>query len=119
MKVEKEPVMKYDVFQFVLTEEMIDEVNSSENRPDFYKKYIDTTWNPTAETIVAAKSFYKKVATIEAADLEQVFEIGNIGPEKKITRHAPMHSVSVGDVIVDATGVAKFVNRLGFTAVAF
>ena len=41
------------------------------------------------------------VATIEAVDLNAVFEIGNIGPEDKIERLAPMHSISVGDVIID------------------
>ena len=43
---------------------------------------------------------YVIVAKIEANDLDDVFEIGNIGPEEKITRsNHPMHSISVGDVI--------------------
>ena len=44
---------------------------------------------------------YTVVADIEAEDLDQVFEISNIGDESKITRYAKMHSVSVGDVIRD------------------
>lgn len=111
--------MKFSVFQFVLTDKMIHEVNSSENRPEFYKLYLDTTWKPTADAILAAKSYYKKVATIDADSLSEVFDIGNIGPESNITRHAPMHSVSVGDVIVDESGSATFVDRIGFGSVAF
>jgi hypothetical protein len=42
---------------------------------------------------------YAHVADIEAGGLEDVFHIGNMGPEKNITRYAPMHSLSVGDVV--------------------
>lgn len=43
---------------------------------------------------------YEHVATLDTDDLNEAFEIGNIGPEEKITRLKPMHSVSVGDVLV-------------------
>ena len=49
----------------------------------------------------------------------QVFNIGNIGPESKIKRLAPMHSVSVGDVIVDAEGHAVYVSTFGFKPMGF
>ena len=112
--------MKYDVYQFVLSDSMIDEVNSSESqRPVFYEKYLNVTWKPTAESILEAKEYFKKVATIEAENFGQVFEIGNIGPEENITRHDRMHSVSVGDVIVREDGTAKFVDRIGFGSVSF
>lgn len=42
---------------------------------------------------------YSKVCEIVAEDLNEVFEIGNIGPEDKITRLDRMHSISVGDAI--------------------
>ena len=44
-------------------------------------------------------SAYEEVAAIEADTLDEVFEIGNIGPESKIERFDRMHSISVGDVI--------------------
>ena len=44
-----------------------------------------------------------------------MFKIGNIGPEEKITRIAPMHSVSVGDVIRDDRGRCFVVSSIGFT----
>ena len=58
---------------------------------------------------------HKHVATIEADDLDEVFDIGNIGPEELITRHAPMHSVSVGDVIQTPDGEFFAVASMGFT----
>ena len=59
------------------------------------------------------------VATIEAVDLHAVFEIGNIGPEDKIERLAPMHSISVGDVIVDEDEKSFSVDPVGFSEITF
>lgn len=60
---------------------------------------------------------FKHVATIEAGDLNEVFDIGNIGPEHLITRHAPMRSVSVGDVIETPEGEFFAVASFGFEKV--
>lgn len=104
--------MKYTVFQINLTD------NEYDSRP-VRELYLDTIMNPTATSITTARDLYKKVATIEAQSFDHVFEIGNIGPEEKIDRTAPMHSVSVGDVIVREDGVCKFVDNVGFGYVAF
>jgi len=107
--------MKFTVHQFVLTDYMINEINDSEDRPAFYEQYMNVTWKPTSESILAARKYFKKVCSIEAHSLGEVFEIGNIGPEHKIDRTGvPMHSVSVGDVIVDEDGHAVFVDKIGF-----
>ena len=119
MKVEKEPVMKYEIFQIQLTNAQIDEVNTSKDYPEFYTKYLNTTFRPSADRIVSARDMYSKVAVIEATSLEDVFDIGNIGPESAIERLAPMHSLSVGDVVVDESGKAMFVDSFGFGEVAF
>jgi hypothetical protein len=65
------------------------------------------------------KKGWKKLETlkdegVDLTTLNQVFDIGNIGPESSIKRLAPMHSVSVGDVIVDETGRGVYVAPLGF-----
>lgn len=59
---------------------------------------------------------YVIVAKIEANDLDEVFEIGNIGPEEKIIRSEnPMHSISVGDVIFnDKDKTYTIVKGFGF-----
>lgn len=59
-------------------------------------------------------SAYEEVCAIEAKDLNEVFEIGNIGPESKIERFGRMHSVSVGDVIRDDRNRCFVVKGLGF-----
>ena len=45
--------------------------------------------------------------------MNHAFEAGNIGPEDRIERLAQMHSVSVGDVLVDDEG-AWLVMSLGY-----
>jgi hypothetical protein len=99
--------MKYSVYQINLTDVQYDDAVIVE-------AYRGVSFNCSVESIMAAKPLYSKVAVIEAEDLEQVFTIGNIGPEHKIERIAPMHSVSVGDVVVDTNGFASFVAPLGY-----
>ena len=45
--------------------------------------------------------------------MNHAFEAGNIGPEDRIERLAQMHSVSVGDVLVDDEG-AWLVMPIGY-----
>jgi hypothetical protein len=71
-------------------------------------------------TVFAEASFvngyYTLVADIEAASLDDVFQIGNIGPEGYITRYDRMTSVSVGDIIVDREADEYYmVAKFGFT----
>jgi len=61
---------------------------------------------------------YTKVAEVVADDLDHVFEVGNIGPEDRITRLEKMTSINVGDIIADADGVCSVVNNVGFTPLA-
>ena len=59
-------------------------------------------------------SAYEEVAAIEADTLDEVFEIGNIGPESKIERFGRMHSISVGDVIRNDKYECYVVGNFGF-----
>ena len=61
---------------------------------------------------------YTKVAEVVADDLNHVFEVGNIGPEDRITRFDKMTSISVGDIIADADGNCSVVCNVGFTPLA-
>lgn len=108
--------MKYQVKQINLTDEQIDEVNSSQSYPEFYSRYLRATNFPKKEGVVAAieAGDYQTVAYITADSLEGVFDIGNVGPEENIERLAPMHSLSVGDIIVDEAGKAVYVDSFGF-----
>lgn len=57
---------------------------------------------------------YEVVCEITAVDMDEVFKIGNIGPESAITRLDKMHSVSVGDVIRTEDGRCYVVSSWGF-----
>ncbi len=65
-------------------------------------------WEP------AMFAYFSPVCEMDASDLEEVFNLGNIGPEEKITRLDRMHSVSVGDIIQNPTGEFYMVDDYGF-----
>jgi len=105
---------KFKIYQINLSDDEYNEVNrGNEDLPKFVAsrnamfgdEYKADNWK-----------FYEHVSDIEADDLNGVFHIGNMGPEERITRHAPMHSLSVGDIIVDPrSGNRSIVARCGFT----
>ena len=103
------------LYQINLTDEQANEVNRAKgDYPQFFRDYLATTCAPNTEKVLAANYLYDWVADIKANDLDGVFETGNIGPEENITRYMPMHSVSVGDVIIDEDGDAYVVASFGF-----
>ena len=63
---------------------------------------------------VANIKHYEHVADLAASDLNEAFQIGNIGPEEAYTRYKPMHSVSVGDILVDDNNKVHIVASFGF-----
>lgn len=83
--------MKYTVYQMIPSHRSY----LAEHKSDEYFQ-VSFYGNVPASLFLA---HYDKVCEIEASDLNEVFEIGNIGPEEKITRLDRMHSISVGDVI--------------------
>ena len=56
---------------------------------------------------------YEHVADLAVDSLDEAFKVGNIGPEEKYTRFAPMHSISVGDIL-EKDGEKFIVARAGF-----
>jgi hypothetical protein len=60
---------------------------------------------------------YEHVADIDAKDLDEAFEIGNIGPDNKIMKWKNMHSLSVGDILEVSPGEKFIVARFGFDKV--
>lgn len=103
---------KYTVFQINLSDEQYD-VNAVR------EMYLDTIMNPTDNAIAAARDLYEKVAVIEADSFDGVFQVGNIGPEQNIERLAPMHSLSVGDIILADSGEVVYVASYGFNPINF
>lgn len=87
------------------------------NNPQI-RRNSDVTFKPTAELVANHASDYNLVAHIDSwtGTHDNVFLISNSGHhEDLIDRKAPMHSISVGDVIKDLeTGKCVVVNRYGF-----
>jgi len=103
---------KYTVFQINLSDEQYN-VNAVR------EMYFDTIMSPTDRAIAAARDLYEKVAVIEADSFDGVFQVGNIGPEQNIERLAPMHSLSVGDIILADSGEVVYVAPYGFNPINF
>ena len=114
--------MKFTVHQIQIERSVYDQVNSlghegaAEQFPE-YRAYMDTMFRGSKGYKPEYAEYYAPVCIIEADNLNRVFDIGNIGPEKYIERLAPMHSISVGDVIVNENGEAHFVAPVGFVRI--
>lgn len=113
----------FKVYQIQVPREQFDEVNKigwTEAMVKFpaVEAHMACTMNGSEGFVSEAHSqFYQHVCNIDASDLEDVFRIGNVGPEEAIERLAPMHSVSVGDIVVDDQGDAFIVDSFGFEPV--
>ena len=108
----------YNVYQIRLTDEDRDQVNSmgwsAANVNPRVKAYLDKDMNIQS---AFDSGYYNLVSKITAEDLDGVFRVGNIGPEENIERIAPMHSISVGDVIMTPEGKYFGVSGIGFEEV--
>lgn len=65
------------------------------------------------------KGFYTRVATLDAKDYNDAFEIGNIGPEENITRYGPMSSASVGNILIAEDGTIAVIANVGFIQIGY
>ena len=115
--------IKYKIFQIKLTDAEVDIINE-EGHDAIHKNSLrlDMNLGKTDTAFVAADAFrrgyYTHVSNITTeGGLEGVFYVGNMGPESSIERLAPMHSLSVGDIVEDATGIKSVVADFGFETV--
>ena len=118
--------MKYAIYQIQLSDAQYDLINAKgHNAVPSHMAKMDMTMDFRGEKIGGLASdawdngFYTHVSNIEAADVNQVFEIGNMGPEEKIERLTRMSSLSVSDIIVDEEGQIIVVAPVGFVAFSF
>ncbi len=103
--------MKYQICQFQKDQHIVDgNFTNLGVQGKFYDSIMEGKVSPS--TFLA---HYEIVGEIEANDLDEVFHIGNVGPESSIKRIKKMHSVSVGDVIRDEDGKCFIVQPAGFS----
>ena len=91
------------LFQIVIDKDLSDLINREGWDCHVKAKAYIEAGNGRAK-IALENGCYTHVANIIACDLNHAFEAGNIGPEDRIERLAQMHSISVGDVLVDDEG---------------
>lgn len=103
--------MKYEVWQINIAE---DRGSRNPESPDYSPKVEASSRAMFDGYDAVDMHYYEHVANIEAENLDDVFRIGNIGPESAIERLAPMHSVSVGDLIKDGKNGMWSVEPIGF-----
>ena len=118
--------MKFAVYQIQLTEEQRAIVNAKgHDAVPAQKAKLDMTMDFGGSKIGGLASdawdagYYTHVANITADNYNDVFEIGNIGPEQNIERLARMSSVSVGDIIIGEDGSMAVVSSFGFHLIGF
>lgn len=119
--------MKYAIYQIRITDAEVDLINEKGfDAVPAKKAKIDMEFDFAGHKIggmaydaFVEKGYYTHVANIEASSPNEVFQIGNIGPEENIERLARMHSISVGDVIVDEEGNCSVVAPIGFVLFTF
>ena len=115
--------MKYTVYQIRYTDAEIDGINAGsksmkrEIRDDMAMDFRGEKMVGLVEKALY-ENLYTGVAQIEATCLDEVFQVGNIGPESQITRLDRMASGSVGDLIEDEDGNRHVVANFGFKEVA-
>ena len=115
--------MQYTVYQIRYTEDEIAGINSgmkSMKRDIKTDMAFDFQGEKMVDLVEKAlyENLYTGVAQIEATCLDEVFQVGNIGPESQITRLGRMASISVGDLIEDEDGNRHVVANFGFKEVA-
>ena len=120
--IKKEDMMKYKLFQIHLTEAEYNKVNA-EGHDSVPKQVTKLDMSFSENTGALAKkamnnNWYTHVSNITATNIEDVFKVGNMGPEENIERLAPMYSVSVGDVVEDETGSQFVCASFGWKEVA-
>ena len=115
---------KFKVYQIQLTDAEVAMINANGHdsvpkqklRLDISMSFGEPIGGLVKEALAA--DYYTHVGNITANDLEDVFNVGNIGPEENIERLDRMSSLSVGDVVEDEDGVRHVVASFGFEEVA-
>ena len=108
----------FSVFQIVIDKDLRDLINKEGHDCHVKSKARMQAMLEGDVRLGVMHDCYTKVAEVVADDLNHVFEVGNIGPEDRITRLEKMTSISVGDIIADADGNCNVVAAFGFTPLA-
>lgn len=114
-------MQKFKIMQIVLTDAEVDAINEGIDVPRYDVWKDAMTYGGNALKAVydgLVEGYYEHVATITADNVDDAYMISNVGhKEDQIERHAEMHSLSVGDIIVTEEGEQILVDTFGFCTV--
>ena len=91
-----------NVYQINFTTEQVNEINYGATYPDYYNAYMKTVWDGDVYE-AWDKGLYDHVADVSVDNLDTAFVVmnrWNSVDEKLVKRHKPLHSMSVGDIII-------------------
>lgn len=118
--------MKYAVYQIQLSDAEYDLINAKgHDAVPAQVARLKMTANFNGDRIgqyaceAFSAGYYTHVANITADCFNDVYTIGNIGPQSSIERISPMSSVSVGDIIISEEGQMVVVASIGFVNFGF
>ena len=93
-----------NVYQINFTSQQVNEINDpSTPEPDYYTAYLKTTFRADVHE-AWNMGLYKHVADVSTDDLETAFAVMNRWndvDEKLVRRLEPLHSMSVGDIVMN------------------
>ena len=108
----------YKIYQIQLSDADVDMINDKgHNSVPHHKAKLDMNFADNIGALASDafnKGYYTHVANITADGLEDVFHVGNMGPEENIERLTKMHSLSVADIVEDENGIKHVVASSGF-----
>ena len=114
-------MQKFQIMQIVLTDDEIDAINADLDVPRYNVWKEAMTYGGNALKAVydcLVEGYYEHVATITAENVDDAYMISNLGhKEDQVERHAEMHSLSVGDILVTEEGEQILVDTFGFCTV--
>jgi hypothetical protein len=114
----------YAVYQSKASDAAIDHLNEVEWGGDFgefeteLRIMRDVKFHGSEKFTADMFEHYTLVARSDAANLDEVFHIGNVNKQAIALPSQRMHSISVGDIIVDKnTSTSYMVDMFGFTEI--
>jgi hypothetical protein len=114
-------MQKYKVLQIQLTDAEIGAIYEGIEVPK-YEVQRDVSFYGSNKLQAVydglVEGYYEHVATITAENVDDAYMISNLGnKEEQVERHAEMHSLSVGDILVTEEGEQILVDKFGFCTI--
>ena len=105
----------FKVYQIELTDALVTEINADSGSAKSLARFSAVCHGDVVPAM--KRHLYKHVANVDADLLEDAFELMNHwGDPTKVERLGQVHSLSVGDVLIDAVGVPHICKPFGWEA---